>query len=94
MKGAPPGSIHANHPSGWVQTNLFTKWFKHFLATVKPSESSPVLLILDGHTSHTRNIEIIELARNNHVHILSIPPHSSHKIQPLDKTFMGPLKNI
>ncbi|XP_017473048.1 PREDICTED: uncharacterized protein LOC108364016 [Rhagoletis zephyria] len=92
MKGAPPGSIHANHPSGWVQTNLFSKWFKHFLATVKPSESSPVLLILDGHTSHTRNIEIIELARNNHIHILSIPPHSSHKIQPLDKTFMGPLK--
>ncbi|XP_055903963.1 tigger transposable element-derived protein 6-like [Eupeodes corollae] len=92
MKGAPPGSIYANHPSGWVQTNLFTKWFKHFFDKVKPSASSPVLLIMDGHASHTRNIELVDLARNNHVHILSIPPHSSHKIQPLDKTFMGPLK--
>lgn len=24
--------------------------------------------------------------------MLSLPPHSSHKMQPLDKTFMGPLK--
>lgn len=92
MKGAPPGSIQACHPSGWVQTNLFTMWFKHFLEAVKPSASFPVLLILDGHSSHMRNIELIDLARKNHVHLLSIPPHSSHKIQPLDKTFMGPLK--
>lgn len=24
--------------------------------------------------------------------LLSLPPHSSHKIQPLDRAFMGPLK--
>lgn len=92
MRGVPPGSIHANHPSGWVQTNLFTKWFRHFINKVKPTASSPALLILDGHSSHMRNIELIDLAGENHVHLLSIPPHSSHKIQPLDKTFMGPLK--
>lgn len=92
MKGAPPGSIHACHPSGWVQTNLFTMWFRHFLQHVKPSVTSPVLLILDGHASHMRNIDLIDLAKENHVHLLSIPPHSSHKIQPLDKTFMGPFK--
>lgn len=92
MKGAPPGAIHECHPSGWIQTNLFTKWFQHFIQHVKPSEESPVLLILDGHTSHTRNLELIDLARKNHVHLISIPPHSSHKIQPLDKSFMGPLK--
>lgn len=92
MKGAPPGAIHECHPSGWIQTNLFTKWFEHFIQHVKPSRESPILLLLDGHTSHTRNLELIDLARQNHVHLLSIPPHSSHKIQPLDKSFMGPLK--
>ncbi|XP_018798152.1 PREDICTED: uncharacterized protein LOC108974643 isoform X1 [Bactrocera latifrons] len=46
-----------------------------------------------GHSSHTRNIELVDLARENHVSIVSIPPHSSHKLQPLDKTFMGPLKS-
>ena len=59
---------------------------------MKPTADSPVLLILDGHTSHTRNIDIIDLARQNNVQLLSIPPHSSHKIQPLDRSFMGPLK--
>ncbi|CAH1965368.1 unnamed protein product [Acanthoscelides obtectus] len=54
MKGTPPGSISAVHPSGWVQAALFAQWFKHFINTVKPTASSPVLLILDGHYSHTQ----------------------------------------
>lgn len=93
MRGAPPGSIGVAHPSGWVQANIFTKWFQHFLDKVKPSEDSPVLLLLDGHYSHVRNVDVIDLARNNHVTIVSLPPHCSHKLQPLDKTFMGPLKS-
>ncbi|KAK9754303.1 DDE superfamily endonuclease [Popillia japonica] len=80
-------------PSVWgIQTDLFTEWFQHFLQTTRPSKKSPVLLILDGHNTHTRNLQIIDLARKNHVTIVSIPPHTSHKTQPLDKTFMGPLK--
>lgn len=42
--------------------------------------------------SHTRNIDVIELARENNVDIVSLPPHTTHKLQALDKTFMGPLK--
>lgn len=63
MKGAPPDAIYECHPSGWIQTNLFTKWFQHFIQHVKPTEESPVLLILDGHTSHTRNLELIDLPK-------------------------------
>nr|CAI5818326.1 unnamed protein product [Callosobruchus analis] len=63
MKGAPPGSIGRCHPSGWIQTNHFTEWFNHFVAKAKPTADEPVLLILDGHHSHTKNIEVIEIAR-------------------------------
>ncbi|CAB3241755.1 unnamed protein product [Arctia plantaginis] len=73
MKGAPPGTIGKVHPSGWIQSNLFTEWFRHFIEKTNPSEASPVLLIFDGHYSHTRNLEIIELARENHVTIISLP---------------------
>ncbi|XP_021706464.1 uncharacterized protein LOC110678151 [Aedes aegypti] len=59
----------------------------------RPTQDAPVLLILDGHSSHTRNLDMIEKARQNHVKILSIPPHTSHKLQPLDVAFMGPLKS-
>lgn len=92
MRGTPPGSISAVHPSGWVQATSFAQWFKHFINTVKPSASSPVLLVLDGHYSHTRNLDVVNMARENHVVIISLPPHSTHKLQPLDKTFMGALK--
>lgn len=92
MKGAPPGAIGKCHPSGWIQTELFTEWFEHFVTKAHPTKESPVLLVLDGHNSHARNIEVIERARKNHVTIVSIPPHTSHKTQPLDKTFMGTLK--
>ncbi|XP_072392481.1 uncharacterized protein [Diabrotica undecimpunctata] len=91
-KGAPLGTIFAVHPSGWIQINSFTQCFKHFIDFVHPTKEKPVLLLLDGHYSHTQNIEVIDLARTHHVTIMSIPPHSSHKLQPLDKSFMGCLK--
>lgn len=92
MRGAPLGSIGRAHPSGWIQTYLFTRWFQHFIEFTKPSEKSPVLLIMDGHYSHTKNIELIDLARKNCVTLLSLPPHCTHKVQPLDRAFMSPLK--
>jgi hypothetical protein len=43
---------------------------------------------------HTKNLEVITLARENHVDIICLSPHSSDKMQPLDKAFMGPLKTF
>jgi len=60
----------------------------------KTTKEDPVILVLDGHNSHTRNLEAITLARENHVDIICLPPHSSHKMQTLDKTIMGPLKTF
>ncbi|KAI4453984.1 hypothetical protein MML48_scaffold00007257 [Holotrichia oblita] len=79
-------------PQGWIQSHIFTKWLQHFITHVKPSEADPAVLVLDGHYSHTRNIDTINLARQNHVIIICLPPHSTHRMQPLDLAFMGPLK--
>lgn len=92
MRGSPPGAVGVAHPSGWIQMHIFTNWFKHFIKHTNPTPKSKVLLILDRHYSHTRNIDVIELARDNNVKIVSLSPHTTHKLQPLDKTFMGPLK--
>lgn len=64
----------------------------HFIKKVKPSQNDPVLLVLDGHHTHCRNLEMIKLARHNFVEIVCLLPHSTHHMQPLDKTLMGPLK--
>ncbi|GLV37863.1 hypothetical protein CBL_06435 [Carabus blaptoides fortunei] len=55
--------------------------------------SDPVLLLFDGHSTHTKKFELIELARENNVHIIVIPPHTSHRLQPLDVSFMFPLSS-
>ncbi|XP_050508622.1 uncharacterized protein LOC126885873 [Diabrotica virgifera virgifera] len=40
----------------------------------------------------TRNVALIDLAKQNHVTIICLPPHSTHKMQPLDVAFIAPLK--
>ena len=47
----PPGTIASYHPNGWMQTDIFLKWFKHFLSFVMSSKEKPVLLLLDGHVT-------------------------------------------
>lgn len=94
MNGTPPGSIYACHPSGWIQSEIFTDWLRHFISHVKPTEADPVLLVFDGHFTHTRNLDVITTARENHVIIVCLPPHSSHKMQPMDVGFMKPLKTF
>ena len=60
---------------------LFLTWLKLFSESIPPSR--PVLLILDGHASHV-SIEAIEFARSNDIHMLYIPAHTTHILQPLD----------
>lgn len=38
-----------------------------------------------------KNIPVIDIAKKNHVTILCFPPHTTHKLQPLDISFMRPL---
>jgi len=38
MNGTPPGSVHACHLSGWIQSEIFTQWFLHFIKHTKPTK--------------------------------------------------------
>lgn len=91
--GAPPGTAFYCNDSGWMKLEVFAVWFDHFLSFIKPSQEDPALLILDGHLSHTKNLSVVEKARNNFVTILCLPPHTTHKLQPLDVSFMYPLNH-
>ncbi|KAF2889787.1 hypothetical protein ILUMI_16386 [Ignelater luminosus] len=74
MKGAPAGLFGKAHPFGWIQTH-----FKYFVYYVKPTEASSVLLLLDGHLSYTKNIELVELARKTTCNIVT--PTALQKIR-------------
>ena len=89
---APAGTSSRCSESAWITADLFLDYLKHFAAYTKCSKDSPVLLILDGHKSHTKNLPTIEYACDNGIVMLSLPPHTSHKLQPLDRSFFKPLK--
>ena len=90
--GAPPGSVVTCNDSGWMDAEVSTKWLQHFVDFVKPTADKKVLLVLDGHTTHVKNLKAIELARKENVIMLCLPPHTTHKIQPLGRTLFKPLQ--
>jgi hypothetical protein len=48
-------------------------------------------LVFDNHESHL-TIETLNLAKENGVVIVTLPPHCSHKLQPLDTSVFAPFK--
>ena len=94
MDHAPQGSVGAANKTGWMQQETFSQWFDHFLHHVQPnSRPAPTLLIMDGHTSHTNNIDVVEKARRNNVQLLVLPSHCTHRLQPLDISFFKSLNS-
>ncbi|XP_055545498.1 uncharacterized protein LOC129730305 [Wyeomyia smithii] len=45
--------------SGWSNMETCNTWMDHFIEHFKPTEKDPMLLILDGHTSHSRNFSML-----------------------------------
>lgn len=91
--GLLPGSSVYNNASGWMTTEIFLEWFKNFVKFSGATRDNKVLLLLDGHSTHTKNIKLINYARENGVVLLCFPPHCSHRLQPLDAAFMKPLSS-
>ncbi len=47
------------------------------------AEKQRILLILDGHGTHT-HAPNLDLCRENNIDVCFLPPHTSHILQPLD----------
>lgn len=52
---------------------------------------TPVVLVFDGFEAHT-DLLLRDVAAEQHVELLLLPPHATHLLQPLDVNNMGPLK--
>lgn len=90
MDHAPVGALGLAQESGWMTGESFLKYLKHFVKYVKPCVTNKVLLLLDGHSSH-KNFEALTYAKDNGIVIFCFPPHCTHRVQPLDVCFFGPL---
>lgn len=91
LNGAPNYAGGAANISGWMKAEQFLLFLKHFKQYANPTKDNPVLLILDNHVSHL-SIDGLDFCKENGIIVLSLPPHCSHKLQPLDRSVFKPLK--
>lgn len=90
---ARPNEAHlACSPNGWTDSDAALWWLREvFDVETKPtSKEIKRLLILDGHISHV-SLEFILQAEKLNIILLLLPPHTTHRLQPLDVGAFGPL---
>lgn len=66
-------------------TNVFYPWL------VKNKIEFPVILYLDGHTSHL-SYPLTKFCRNNKIEMIALYPNATHILQPMDVAMFHPLK--
>ncbi|XP_059157580.1 uncharacterized protein LOC131941962 [Physella acuta] len=78
--------------NGWINAAIFHSWLRDsFIPAVKHLKK-PVLLLVDGHTSHTSLLETSELCSENDIILYCLLANASHLMQPLDQAFFGVIK--
>jgi transposase len=88
--GEVPGTFYGLSDKGWMDQELFDAWLScHFLRYAPPTR--PLLLLLDGHSSHY-SPHAIRFAAKEKVIMFTLPPHTTHVTQPLDRGCFSPLK--
>ena len=67
--------------------NIFHPWL------VKTKIEFPVILHLDGHSSHA-TLPLVEFCLDNKIELIALYPNAKQILQPLDVSFSHPLKNV
>ena len=71
-KGEVEGTIYGLSSSGWIDSELFSDWFLNHFLEYAP-KSRPLLLLLDGHSSHYCPEFIRQACDNGGCHLLFTP---------------------
>jgi hypothetical protein len=89
--GAPARTLGLANRTGWMNSSLFLDVLKHFEQHVHCNPDNKVLLGVDNHESLV-SLDAIDFFRANGIVMVTLPPHCTHKMQPLDKTVFHSLK--
>lgn len=74
-----------------MTATLYIDVMRHFIPHTNSSTDNPTLLIFDNHESHL-SLDAIRQAKRSGVKLLTLSPHSSNKMQPLDVAVFGPFQ--
>ena len=77
---------------GWTSNETGLNWLTEvFPPETKDKPNNRIrLLVLDGHSSHV-NDKFFDQCDKLRIRVAILPPHSTHRLQPLDVGFFSPL---
>ena len=87
-----PDWIYTTSDRGWTANHVAINWLNELFLPETRRGEQPRMLLLDGHGSHT-TVEFQWICKQNNVHVVYIPPHSSHVLQPLDLSCFSAVKS-
>jgi DDE superfamily endonuclease len=82
-------------PKGWTSDEHGLRWLDRFneqTSKIVGNTQEKRLLILDGHSSHV-TMAFLQKAMAVNILVVIFPPHSTHRLQPLDVSVFSPLAN-
>ena len=85
------GSKGIYHSNGWMNGEIFLETLQHIQRKTYCSVDNKICLIMDNAECHM-NIHAVEYAIENGIVIVTLPPHTTAKLQPLDVGVFGPFK--
>ena len=81
-------------PKAFNTHDGFREYMKSVLIPcLRPTAARPVLVLTDGHRSRV-DLEAIRFAREHHIHLFLLPPHTTHFLCPLDTHCFRPMKQV
>ncbi|XP_049855216.1 uncharacterized protein LOC126335795 [Schistocerca gregaria] len=91
--GAPADTLGLAIKGSWVNSECFVNVIRRFIKFSASSKANPPLLLMDNHEI-ILSIEAIDLCKDNGITILTIPPHCTNILQPLDVSVMKPINTF
>ena len=78
---------------GYIDSATFVKFLHHFCKHREVILGVPQIsyIFLDVHASHC-SYDALKFCTENAIELICIPPHCSHRLQPLDTHFNMPLR--
>lgn len=92
LAGGPIGSFGFSSRSGWMTQEVFLDVMKHIQKYMSTTKENPILVLMDNHESHV-SLDLIVFCREHGIVLLTFPPHTSHRLQPLDVAVLAASKN-
>ncbi|XP_014217058.1 tigger transposable element-derived protein 6-like, partial [Copidosoma floridanum] len=87
----PKGWGIGTSDSGWMTTETFFEYVTNVFHPwlLKQQIEFPVILYLDGHSSHV-TIPLVSFCREHQIELIALLPNCTHTMQPLDISYFHP----